>query len=132
MQTMLNESNIEVNIHTQDNPHILKISQSLNTVEQEAITSFLKNHNHAFTWSYADMPDIEPTIVVQNIITIPNAKHVKQKLRKMHPCIALLVNEEFQCLISVSFILPIDYPRWISNIVPITKVTRGLHIYTYF
>ncbi|KAH9296091.1 hypothetical protein KI387_039679, partial [Taxus chinensis] len=56
MQTMLNESTIKINIHTQDDPHILKIGQSLDTVEQEAITSFLKNHNHDFSWSYADMP----------------------------------------------------------------------------
>ncbi|KAH9306809.1 hypothetical protein KI387_011213, partial [Taxus chinensis] len=55
-QTMLNELTIEINIHTQDNPHILKIGQSLDAAEQEAITSFLKDHNHAFAWSYADMP----------------------------------------------------------------------------
>ncbi|KAH9306769.1 hypothetical protein KI387_011173, partial [Taxus chinensis] len=46
----------------------------------------------------------------------------------MHPHIALLVKEELQCLLSVSFILPIDYPQWISNIVPITKVIGGLRI----
>ncbi|KAH9295798.1 hypothetical protein KI387_039386, partial [Taxus chinensis] len=55
-QTMLNESTIKINIHTQDDPHILKIKQSLDVAEQEAITSFLKNHNHIFTWSYTDMP----------------------------------------------------------------------------
>ena len=40
------------------------------------------------------MRGIDPTIVVHNIVTIPDAKLVKQKLRKMHPCIALLVKEE--------------------------------------
>ncbi|KAH9296186.1 hypothetical protein KI387_039774, partial [Taxus chinensis] len=45
-QTMLNESTIEINIHTQDDPHILKIGQSLDVAEQESITSFLKDHNH--------------------------------------------------------------------------------------
>ncbi|KAH9295652.1 hypothetical protein KI387_039240, partial [Taxus chinensis] len=50
----------------------------------------------------------------------------------MHPRIALLVKEELQCLLSVSFILPIDYPHWISNIVPVTKATRGLNICTKF
>ncbi|KAH9313123.1 hypothetical protein KI387_028158, partial [Taxus chinensis] len=46
----------------------------------------------------------------------------------MHPRIALLIKEELQHLLSISFILPIDYPRWISNIVPVTKATGGLHI----
>ncbi|KAH9321502.1 hypothetical protein KI387_016141, partial [Taxus chinensis] len=90
MQTMLNESTIEINIHTQDDPHILKIGQSLDTTKHEAITSFLKNHNHAFAWSYANIPSIDPTIVVHNIVTIPDAELVKKKLRKMHPRIALL------------------------------------------
>ncbi|KAH9309100.1 hypothetical protein KI387_037011, partial [Taxus chinensis] len=50
----------------------------------------------------------------------------------MHPRIALLVKEELQRLLSVSFILPIDYPQWISNIVPVTKATGGLRICTDF
>ena len=50
----------------------------------------------------------------------------------MHPRIALLVKEELQRLLSVSFILPIDYPQWISNIVPVTKATGGLQICTDF
>ncbi|KAH9296388.1 hypothetical protein KI387_039976, partial [Taxus chinensis] len=86
------------------------------------------DHSNTFAWSYADMPGIDPNIVVHNIVTIPEAKPIKQKLWKMHPHISLLVKEELQHLLLVSFILPIDYPQWISNIIPITKVTGGLHI----
>ncbi|KAH9311009.1 hypothetical protein KI387_026044, partial [Taxus chinensis] len=89
-QTMLNESTIEININTQDDPHILKIGQSLDATKKEAFTSFLWDHSDAFAWSYADMPGIDPKIVVHNIVTIPNAKPIKQKMRKMHPRIALL------------------------------------------
>ncbi|KAH9296086.1 hypothetical protein KI387_039674, partial [Taxus chinensis] len=60
MQTMLNESTIEINIHTQDDPPILKIGQSLDPAEQEAITSFTGRPAHpkdwSISWSYADMP----------------------------------------------------------------------------
>ncbi|KAH9331744.1 hypothetical protein KI387_003852 [Taxus chinensis] len=131
-QTMLNESTIEINIHTEEDPHIVKIGQSLNTSEQAAFTTFLRTRNQAFAWSYADMPGIDPTIAVHNITLNPDSKPVKQKLRKMHPRIALLVKEELQRLLSVSFILPIDYPQWISNIVPVTKATGGLRICTDF
>ncbi|KAH9313460.1 hypothetical protein KI387_044579, partial [Taxus chinensis] len=115
-QTMLNESTIEINIHTEEDPHIVKIGQSLNTSEQAAFTTFLHARNQAFAWSYADMLGIDPTIAVHNITLNPDSKPVKQKLRKMHPRIALLVKEELQRLLSVSFIFPIDYPQWISNI----------------
>ena len=39
----------------------------------------------------------------------------------MHPQVALLVKDELKKLLDVSFIKPIDYVEWISNIVPITK-----------
>ncbi|KAH9303805.1 hypothetical protein KI387_008209, partial [Taxus chinensis] len=125
---MLNESTIKININTQDDPHILKIGQSLDVAEQEAFTSFLKTIAMFFLGHMPICPSIDPKIVVHNIVTIPDAKPIKQKLLKMHPRIALLVKEELQCLLSVSFILPIDYPQWISNIVLVTKATGGLHI----
>jgi hypothetical protein len=46
---------------------------------------------------------------------------VKQKLKKMHPHIALLVKEELKKLLDVGFIQSIDYVEWISNIVLISK-----------
>ncbi|KAH9317583.1 hypothetical protein KI387_019352, partial [Taxus chinensis] len=73
-QTMLNESTIEININTQDDPHILKIGQSLDATKHEAFTSFLWDHSNAFSWSYVDMPGIDPNIVVHNIVTIPESK----------------------------------------------------------
>jgi len=39
----------------------------------------------------------------------------------MHPHIALLVKEELKKLLDVGFIRAIDYPEWISNIVPVSK-----------
>ncbi|KAH9310419.1 hypothetical protein KI387_025454, partial [Taxus chinensis] len=117
MQTMLNELTIKIIINTQDDPNILNIGQSLDATKQEAFTSFLWDHSNAFTWSYANMPGIDPKIMVHNIVTIPDAKPIKQKLQKMHHRIALLVKEELQRLLSVSFIIPIDYPQWVSNIV---------------
>ncbi|KAH9327514.1 hypothetical protein KI387_007692, partial [Taxus chinensis] len=89
-QTMLNESTIEINIHTEEDPHVVKIGQSLNTSEQATFTTFLRTRNQAFAWSYADMPGIDPTIAVHNITLKPDSKPFKQKLRKMHPRIALL------------------------------------------
>ncbi|KAH9326373.1 hypothetical protein KI387_006551, partial [Taxus chinensis] len=49
---MLKELTIEININTQDDPHIFKIGQSLGVAEKEAFTSFLWDHSNAFAWSY--------------------------------------------------------------------------------
>ncbi|KAH9299617.1 hypothetical protein KI387_031299, partial [Taxus chinensis] len=76
-QTMLNESTIEINIHTKDDPHIVKIRQSLTASEQTTFTTFLRARNQAFAWSYADMPGIDPDIAVHNITLKPDVKPVK-------------------------------------------------------
>lgn len=50
----------------------------------------------------------------------------------MHPHIALLVKIELQKLLNVGFIRPTDYAEWISNLVLVTKQTRGIQICTDF
>jgi len=74
-----------------------------------------------FAWTYADMPGLDPSLVVHHLAVSPNAKLVKQKLRKMHPQVALLVKAEIQKLLEAKFIKPIDYPEWVSNLVPVAK-----------
>jgi hypothetical protein len=85
-----------------------------------------------FAWTYADMPGLDPSLVVHHLVVCANAKPVKQKLRKMHPKIALLVKEELQKLLDVGFIRPIDYSDWISNIVPVSKKPTGIRLCTDF
>ncbi|KAH9324256.1 hypothetical protein KI387_004434, partial [Taxus chinensis] len=130
--TLLNEATVDLNIGTSKDPRIIKVGQSLNPQELGDFTTFLSNHHQAFAWSYKDMPGLDPDIMVHNIITLPDIKLVKQKLRKMHPPVALLVKEELQCLISANFIRPIDYPQWVSNVVLVTKATGKIQICTDF
>jgi len=72
------------------------------------------------------MSRLDPSIVVHYLTIDPKAKPVKQKLRKMHPQIALLVKVEIQKLLDAKFIKPIDYPEWVSNIVPMVKPNGGI------
>ena len=47
-----------------------------------------------FIWSYRDMLGLDPNLVVHNLTLHFDAKLIKQKLRRMHPTIALIVKEE--------------------------------------
>ena len=78
------------------------------------------------------MPRIDPKLVVHNLALKFDAKPIKQKLRKMHPMIALMVKEELQKLLEVKFILPIDYSDWISNMVLMKKSNGKIRICTNF
>jgi hypothetical protein len=54
---------IKINLGTLENPKEVKISSTLSSEEQEELTKLLKEFPKVFTWSYEDMPGINPDIV---------------------------------------------------------------------
>ena len=46
----------------------------------------------------------------------------------MNPTIAIMVKKELQKLLAAKFIQPIDYSKWISNMIPIKKPNGKIHI----
>ncbi|GLJ53607.1 hypothetical protein SUGI_1143580 [Cryptomeria japonica] len=78
------------------------------------------------------MPGLDLDLVMHHLTVAEGDKPVKQKLRKMHPQIAVLVKTELKKLLDVGFIRPIDYVEWISNIVPVGKPKGGIYICTDF
>lgn len=59
-------------------------------------------------------------------------KPVKEKLIKMHPHITLLVKSELEKLLKDTFIQAINYVDWISNIVPVSKAKKCIHMFIDF
>ena len=74
-----------------------------------------------FSWSYEEIPGINPHIVMQEIKTYLRAKPMRQKLRLAHPWKVGTIKEKFKNLLCVGFIYPIPLIECVSNIVPITK-----------
>lgn len=74
------------------------------------------------------MPGLDLELVLHHLPLLLGIKPYKQKLRKMHPQITLLVKVELQKILGVGFIRPIDYVEWISNLVPVTKPTGVIRI----
>lgn len=109
-----------VNVGTKEAPKITFYVESLLGEEQKNLDNF--------AWSYIDVLGIDLEVVVHHLIVYLEAKPIKKKLRKMHPQIVLLVKFELQKLLDVGFIRPIDYPEWVSNLVPVSKPTGGIKI----
>ena len=74
-----------------------------------------------FTWSYEEMPSIDPSIMVHEIPTYPGAKLVRQRLCPMHPRKTVAIKGEVEKLLKVGFIYPISLIDWVSNIIAVTK-----------
>ena len=50
----------------------------------------------------------------------------------MHPKVALLVKAELEKMLEAKVIFPINYSKWISNMVPVTKSFGDIRICTNF
>lgn len=75
---------------------------------------------------------LDPDLIRHHLNVSPGANPVKQKLRKMHPHIDLLVKAELKKLLDVGFIRPVAYSQWVSNIVPPSKPDKSIKICTDF
>eukprot|EP00253_Pinus_taeda_P013202 PITA_13202 len=74
------------------------------------------------------MPGIDPSIVVHEIKTYPDAKPVWQQLRQIHPRKATTIKTEVEKLLKAGFIYPIPLTDWVLNIVPVNKKQGTIRI----
>lgn len=82
---------------------------------------FLWEKKINFTWTYSYMIGLDTKLIMHHLYIALGVKPVKQKLRKMHPHIALLVKEKLEKLLGAKLIRSIDYAKLISNIVLVSK-----------
>jgi len=74
-----------------------------------------------FSWSYEEMPGIDPAIFVHEIKTYPDAKPIRQRLHQIHPRKDVAIKAEVEKLLKAWFIYPIPLTNWVSNIVLVNK-----------
>ena len=67
------------------------------------------------------MLGIDPSIIVHEIKTYPDAKLVRQRLRQIHMRKAAAIKAEVEKLPRAGFIYPIPLMEWVSNIVSVNK-----------
>lgn len=102
---------VEVNLGTEDEPQMVKIIKLLEGNFRGELVGLLKEYKSVFTWSYKDMPGIDPTFYQHKIDLKTDAKTIQQQRYKMNPNYAKKVKEEIDKLLQVGFIYPIDKSR---------------------
>ena len=95
-------------------------------------TELFNEFRDIFSWSYDEMPGIDPQIVEHEIKTYPNAKPVRQRLRAVNPRKEPTINAEIEKLLKASFIYPVPLTEWVSNTIPVDKKQEAICICTDF
>jgi len=89
--------------------------------EIQLYTKLFREFHDVFSWSYEEMPGIDPSIVVHEIPMYLGAKPVRQCLHPVDLRKAAAIKGEVEKLLKAGFICPILLTDWVSNIVHVTK-----------
>ena len=89
--------------------------------ETEEYRALFKEFQDMFSWSYKEIPRIDPSIVVHEIKTYPMARPISQKLHQVHPWKATAIKAKVEKLMKAGVIYPIPLTKWVSNIIPVKK-----------
>jgi hypothetical protein len=99
------------------------INLGANCTPDEVVSyiALFKEFRDVFAWSYKEMLGIDPSIVIHEIQTYPDAKLVQQKLRSIHPKKVPAIKAEVERLLKYGFIYHVPLTEWVSNLVPVAK-----------
>ena len=126
---MIDEGNMEniyvtIPINISTNPDVVKnvhIDANCSPKEIAIYIALFKEFHDVFSWSYEEIPGIDPSIVEHEIQTYPNSKPVRQNLRLVNQRKVVAVKAEVEKLLKAGFIYPITLTEWVSNHVPFNK-----------
>ncbi|PKI69254.1 hypothetical protein CRG98_010354 [Punica granatum] len=112
----------EINVGTEEEPRVVKIGTTLDPTQRTRMIDFLKEYQEVFTWSYADMPGLDPSIV-EHFLPLDTEKFPpkRQQLRRQRASLLLRIKEEVVKQINAGFLEVCNYSEWVANIVPLEK-----------
>jgi hypothetical protein len=108
------------------------IGASCTPQEIAAYKALFQEYRDIFSWSYTEIPGLDPSIVEHRIDTWPDITPVRQKQRPLHPSKATAIKVEINKLRTAGFIYPIAYTSWVSNPIPVDKKQGTIRVCTEF
>jgi hypothetical protein len=94
--------------------------------------ALFQEYQDIFSWSYKEMPSLDPSIFEHRIDTWPDITPVCQKQVTTTPIQSRPSKLEIEKLRIVGFIYPIAYTSWVSNPVPVNKKQGTIRVCTDF
>ena len=98
-----------LNMGTNENPKCISRSHDLTPEKREKFERILTKKKVVFALSYEDMTGLDRDIAEHHILTYPEAKAVKQKLRRLRPEWTEKIREEIAKQIQANCLEVVDY-----------------------
>jgi len=122
----------ELNLRTLEEPCYIYVSSLLTFEEEKEYFNLLGEYKDVFTWSYQEMPRLDPKVAVHHMSIRKGVSPKKQPQRRFCPELIPEIEKEANKLIEAGFICEVKYPAWIADIVPVRKKNDQLRVYMGF
>ena len=83
------------------------ISSQLTAQEKEQLVALLRRYVDVFSWTYDEMPSLDPRLVVHSLNVDSKVKSVVQPARVFHTDIEAQITQVVKKLLAARFIKPI-------------------------
>ena len=111
----------DVNIGTEKDPKVVKISSKLSQEVKEKYIQLLKKNVDVFAWPYEDLKVYDTYVIRHTIPLKENQKPVRQKLRRLNPLLLPIIEKEIKKLFEAKIIVSLRHSKWFTNVVPVRK-----------
>ena len=96
--------------------------------ERIQFVNFFQQYKDIFAWKYEDIKMYD-TRIIHHIIPIKvSLKPFQQQLRKMHPKLEPLIQNEVKKLLDAKIIFRLRHSEWVSNLVPMRKKSKEIRL----
>ena len=97
------------------------VSSLLSNEERELLQLKLLRNIYVFAWRHYDMVEINPMVTSHKLNILPTAKPIRQKVRRFYPDRHQIIQTEVDNLLAAGFIREVKYPKWLANVVVVSK-----------
>ena len=119
---------IEINIGTDEEPRNIKIGKGTSDKERKDLIELVKEYRDVFAFTYDELKAYRDDVFQHTIPLRSEAKPFRQKLRRINPKLASMVQKELQKMLAAGIIAPTRHSSWCSNLVVVRKKNGQLRI----
>ena len=99
------DSYIEVNIGTEEVPRLIKIGKGTSENERKQLISLVKEYRDVFAFTYDELKAYKDDVFQHTIPLKEDTKPFRQKLRRINPKLAPLVQAELRKMLMLASLL---------------------------
>ena len=117
-----------INIGTDSEPKYVNLGKYRSPREKNKFINLFQQYKDIFSWTYEDLKTYD-THIIQHVIPIEaSIKPFQQPLRKTHPKLEPLIQNEVRKLLDTKIIFRVRNSEWVANLVLVRRKSGEIRL----